>query len=376
MQIRLLMIEDSEDDTALIVRELRRGGFEPLFKRVDSAESMRAALDENKWDLVICDYSMPHFSGKDALKLLRDTGSDIPFIFVSGTIGEDTAVAALKEGAQDYVMKGHLKRLVPAILREMKEVEHQRQRSQLQREVQQLQKFESIGRLAGGIAHDFNNALGIISGFAEMGSEHASPESPIRDALDKIKEQAKRSAGLTAQLLAFASRQVLQPRRLDLNTLVSETAGLLRGAIGRHIEIKLLLAPEVHAILADPTQMEQVLMNLSINARDAMPKGGTLTIKTENVELKEGDPARHPASCKPGSYVLLQVADTGSGIDGAALDHIFEPFFTTKEAGKGTGLGLSTVYGIVNQHGGVVTVETTVGKGTTFRVLLPSAPPS
>ncbi|HEV2468265.1 MAG TPA: ATP-binding protein [Candidatus Sulfotelmatobacter sp.] len=376
MQIRLLMIEDSEDDAALILRELRRGGFEPQFKRVDSAESMRAALDEDNWDIVVCDYSMPHFSGKDALKLLRDTGSDIPFIFVSGTIGEDTAVAALKEGAQDYVMKGHLKRLVPAIMREMKEAEHQRQRRQLEREVQQLQKFESIGRLAGGIAHDFNNALGIISGFAEMGSEYASPESPIRDALDKIKDQAKRSAGLTAQLLAFASRQVLQPRRLDLNTLVTETAGLLRGAIGRHIEINLRLAPEVHPILADPTQIEQVLMNLSINARDVMPKGGTITIKTENVDLKENDPARHPASCKPGSYVLLEVTDTGSGIDAATLDHIFEPFFTTKEAGKGTGLGLSTVYGIVNQHGGVVTVETTVGKGTTFRVFLPSASPS
>ena len=373
MQIRLLMVEDSEDDAALIVRELRRGGFEPHFKRVQSAESMRAALDEEKWDLVICDYSMPHFSGKDALKLLRDTGSDIPFIFVSGTIGEDTAVAALKDGAQDYVMKGHLKRLIPAILRELQEVEHQRQRKQLEREVQQLQKFESIGRLAGGIAHDFNNALGIISGFAEMGSEYASPDSRIREALEKIQAQAKRSAGLTAQLLAFASRQVLQPRRLDINTLVAEMAGLLRGAIGRHIEIKLLLRPDVHAILADPTQIEQVLMNLSINARDAMPKGGTLSIKTENVELKKNDPERHPVSCKPGSYVLLEVTDTGTGIDAASLDHIFEPFFTTKEVGKGTGLGLSTVYGIVNQHEGVITVVTTVGAGTTFRVYLPAA---
>jgi len=366
------MVEDSEDDAALILRELRRGGFDPDFERVDSADALRTALGENRWDLVVCDHSMPHFSGKDALKLLRDGGSDVPFIFVSGTIGEDTAVAALKEGAQDYVMKGNLKRLVPAVMRELREIEHQRQHKRLEREVQQLQKFESIGRLAGGIAHDFNNSLGIITGWAEMGYQDAPADSPVRENFQKIKDQAKRSAGLTAQLLAFARRQVLQPRKIDLNQLISETTTLLRGAIGKQIEIKLFLSPDAAAVRADPTQIEQVLMNLSINARDAMANGGTLSIETQNVQIEEDDAGRFPTSCRPGNYVLLAVSDTGTGIDAETLEHIFEPFFTTKEAGKGTGLGLASVYGIVNQHGGAINVLTKVGEGTTFRVYLPA----
>ena len=369
-RVRVLMIEDSEDDAALVVRELQRGGFDPVFKRVESAEGMRSALHQERWDLVVCDYSMPHFSGKDALKLLRDTGSDIPFIFVSGTIGEDTAVAALKEGSQDYVMKGNLKRLVPAIRRELRELEHQRHRTRLEREVHQLQKFESIGRLAGGLAHDFNNTLGIIAGWAEMGYTDAPADSPLRENFRNIREQAKRSAGLTAQLLAFASRQVLQPRTLDLNKLVSETSGLLRGALGRQFEINLTLPPDIWAVRADPTQIEQVLMNLSLNARDAMPRGGNLSISTQNTEVKEND--LEPFSCKPGRYVMLEVSDTGMGIEPDVLEHIFEPYFTTKEPGKGTGLGLASVYGIVNQHGGVVNVETGVGRGTAFRVYLPA----
>lgn len=373
MKLRLLMVEDSEDDAQLILRELRRGGFDPDFRRVDSADGMRAALNEVKWDLVVCDYSMPHFSGKDALQLLRETGSDIPFIFVSGTIGEDTAVAALKDGSQDYVMKGNLKRLVPAISRELREVEQQRQHKRLEREIQQLQKFESIGRLAGGIAHDFNNSLGIITGWAEIGYQDSSPDSPLREHFQKIKEQAKRSAGLTAQLLAFARRQVLQPKNVDLKNLISDMAALLEGTIGKRVQISLFLAPNTSSVRADPTQIEQVLTNLSINARDAMPNGGTLSIETQNVEIKRDDAGRFPTSCKPGKYVLLAVSDTGTGIEAETLDHIFEPFFTTKEAGKGTGLGLASVYGIVNQHGGAINVLTKVGEGTTFRVYLPAA---
>ncbi len=371
-KLRVLMIEDSEDDAALIAREIRRGGFDPELERVYSGEALLAAIRIGKWDLVICDYSMPHFSGKEALKLLRETGSDVPFIFVSGTIGEDTAVAALKEGAQDYVMKANLKRLIPAIQRELREIEHQRHRKRLEREIQQLQKFESIGRLAGGLAHDFNNTLGVISGWAEMGSASASADTKAREAFHKIREQAKRSAGLTAQLLAFAKRQVLQPKTLDLNKLVSETAVLLRGTIGRHIEIKLMLAPDTRTVRADATQVEQVVMNLCINARDAMPQGGVLGIETKNVAITGNDSEQLPSSCKPGNYVLIAVSDTGTGIDAEALEHIFEPFFTTKEAGKGTGLGLATVYGIVNQHGGAINVFTKVGQGTVFRIYLPT----
>ena len=162
--LRVLIVEDSEDDTALLVRELGHGGYDVSFERVDSASAMSVALDKKEWDLVVCDYSMPHFSGSGALKLLREKGSELPFIYLSGTIGEETAVTALKEGAQDYLMKDNLKRLVPAIDRELREAELRRERKQLEIQVQRLQKFEAIGRLAGGMAHDFNNALGVILG--------------------------------------------------------------------------------------------------------------------------------------------------------------------------------------------------------------------
>jgi two-component system, cell cycle sensor histidine kinase and response regulator CckA len=368
--IRVLMVEDSEDDAALITRELRRGGYELESMRVDCEQAMLAALNQSKWDLVISDFSMPHFTGTDALKLLRASGSDVPLIFVSGTIGEDTAVAALKNGAQDYIMKGNLKRLLPAIQRELLEIAERQKRRQLELEVQRLQRFEGIGRLAGGIAHDFNNALGVIVGWAELGYEQAPADSPSREAFQNIRDQAKRSAGLTSQLLAFARRQVLQPRNLEVNKLLSETVDLLRSVMGKHIELKIFLTTGSNVVSADPTQLEQVIMNLCLNARDAMPKGGQLVIETQNVEFTE-EHHRLYSQAKPGNYLSIRVADTGTGMDAATLDRIFEPFFTTKEAGKGTGLGLATVYGIAQQHGGFVMVESELGRGTTFRVNLP-----
>jgi two-component system, cell cycle sensor histidine kinase and response regulator CckA len=368
--ICVLMVEDSEDDATLIARELRRGGYELTFTRVDSAETMHTALMRERWDLVICDYSMPHFTGLDALKLLRATGSGAPFIFVSGTIGEDTAVAALKQGAQDYILKDNLKRLIPAIQRELLEAKLRQERKQLEDEIQRLQKFEQIGRLAGGIAHDFNNALGVIVGWAQLGYELTSTGSPSREMFEKIREQAQRSTGLTSQLLAFARRQVLQPRNLDVNQLVSETVGLLRSVIGTQIELKVSLTEEARIVRADPTQLEQVLMNLCLNARDAMPRGGRLGIETQIVDVTD-EYGRLRSYAKPGKYVQLSVSDTGTGMDSATLDHIFEPFFTTKEPGKGTGLGLATVYGLVKQHGGFVTVYSEPGQGSTFHVHIP-----
>jgi two-component system cell cycle sensor histidine kinase/response regulator CckA len=370
--IRVLMVEDSEDDAALIAREIQRGGYELAFTRVDSEEGMRAALNEKVWDLVVCDYSMPHFSGSDALRLLRSTGAECPFIFVSGTIGEDTAVAALKQGAQDYVMKDNLKRLLPAIRRELFEAKQRIEFEGLEKEIERLQKFEGIGRLAGGVAHDFNNALGVIVGWAQLGYERAPIESPFRDMFQKIRDQAERSAGLTTQLLAFARRQVLQPRNLDLNILVSETLSLLRSVMGSPVEIVFTPGKEPHVVLVDPTQIEQVLTNLCLNARDAMPEGGHLTVETQRTEITEEFSQKH-SYATPGKYIVLTVSDTGTGMDTATLDHIFEPFFTTKPPGKGTGLGLATVYGITKQHGGFVTVHSEINKGTAFRIFLPAS---
>ena len=369
--LRALIVEDSEDDAALIVRELERGGFDVTHSRVDSPRAMNTALDSAKWDIVISDYSMPGFSGAEALKILRTRTSEIPFIYVSGTLGEDAAVAALKSGAQDYLVKGNLGRLVTAIERELRDVEANRERKRLEAQVYQLRRFEAIGRLAGGISHDFNNVIGAILGFAELGQEELAEDHPARKRFQKICDQAKRASGLTRQLLAFARRQVLQPQNLDVNRIVRETLSLLGTLLGENIHIELALLDDLAPAWADATQIEQVIMNLCLNARDAMPLGGRIAIRTQNFEIRAGDDLPH-SYYRPGKYVLITVADTGTGMDREMLEHIFEPFFTTKEVGKGTGLGLATVYGIVKQHGGIIDVQSERGTGTEFRVYLPA----
>jgi two-component system, cell cycle sensor histidine kinase and response regulator CckA len=368
--LRVLIIEDSEDDAVLIVRELEHGGFDVTHLRVDSAGAMRAALDAKRWDLVIGDHTMPGFSGIEAMNIFRERELEAPFIFVSGTLGEDAAVAALKSGAQDYVLKGNLKRLVPAIRRELREVEKRREHKRLELQVRLLQRFEALGRLAGGIAHDFNNMIGAILGWAEIGYEEAPSGTTTRERFRKIADQATRAAGLTRQILAFARRQFLEPRNIDLNLLVAECVNLLEKLIGGQVRVTAALASDLEAVWADPTQIEQVLTNLCLNARDAMPRGGNLRIETSKAEIAQvGDPLCKFA--KPGRYVLLSVSDTGAGMDAATLEHIFEPFFTTKGQGKGTGLGLATVYGIVKQHNGCIDVVSECNQGTTFRVYLP-----
>jgi two-component system cell cycle sensor histidine kinase/response regulator CckA len=370
--LRLLIVEDSEDDAALLLLELRRGGYDVVHARVDTATSLVSALEREKWDLVISDHSMPHFTGLDALRILRSRGSRIPFIFVSGTIGEETAVSALKDGAQDYLMKTNLKRLLPSVQRELREVEERQERERLERQVQQLHKFETIGRLAGGIAHDFNNVIGAILGWAELCSQETQPGTRMHERIHKIIDQSDRAAALTSQLLSFARRQFLQPKRIDLNAHALQNASLLRRIIGEHIAIRVETAKDLQVTLADPSQIDQVVMNLCLNARDAMPKGGTLVLETRNIEITE-EYCRQVPYAQPGSYVLLLVSDTGVGMDAETLEQIFEPFFTTKELGKGTGLGLATVYGIVKQHGGFLNVESEGGKGTTFRIYLPAS---
>jgi two-component system, cell cycle sensor histidine kinase and response regulator CckA len=370
--LRLLIVEDSEDDAALLLRELQRGGYDVVHERVDSPDALISALERQKWDLVVSDHSMPHFTGIDALHILRSKGLRVPFIFVSGTIGEETAVSALKDGAQDYLMKTNLKRLVPAVQRELREAEERHERERLERQVQQLHKFETIGRLAGGIAHDFNNVIGAILGWAELCSQETQPGTRIHERIHKIIDQAGRAAGLTSQLLSFARRQFLQPKRIDLNTHVLQNSSLLRRIIGENIAIRVQTAEDIHVILADPSQVDQVVMNLCLNARDAMPKGGRLLLETRNIEITK-EYCRQVPYAQPGSYVLFSVSDTGVGMDAETLEQIFEPFFTTKELGKGTGLGLATVYGIVKQHGGFLNVESEVGKGTTFRIYFPAS---
>ncbi len=244
------------------------------------------------------------------------------------------------------------------------------ERKQLEQQLQMAQKVEAIGRLSGGIAHDFNNILGVIIGYTEALQKRMQPENAFRDAIDEIQRAAKRAASLTQQLLAFSRKQVLEPKILDLNVVVRDMEKMLGSLLGEHIELALTLSESLGMVKADRTQLEQVILNLSVNARDAMPEGGKLTIETSEVEMNEADSAR-PAYLVPGSYVLLKVTDTGCGMTREVQAHIFEPFFTTKVKGKGTGLGLATVYGVVKQSGGYILVDSEPGKGATFDIYLP-----
>jgi PAS domain S-box-containing protein len=247
------------------------------------------------------------------------------------------------------------------------------ERQALEDQLRQAQKMEAVGRLAGGIAHDFNNILTAILGYAELLTGEIGEEEIARHDLEEIRKAAERAAGLTRQLLAFSRKQVLEPRVLEVNTVMASMDKMLRRLIGASVELVMALDPELGKIKADPGQLEQVLLNLAINARDAMLEGGTLTIETRNVELG-GDEAFGGVAVVPGSYVMLSVRDTGAGMDAGTRERLFEPFFTTKEEGKGTGLGLATVYGIVKQSGGYIRVDSEPGAGSTFRVYLPRVP--
>ena len=245
------------------------------------------------------------------------------------------------------------------------------ERRALEQQLRQAQKMEAIGRLAGGIAHDFNNLLMVISGYSEFLLEYLTPDAPLRTPAQEIANAAQRAASLTGQLLAFSRKQMLAPRVINLNAVVTENLKMLNRVIGEDIELVMVPGAELGAVKADPGQVEQVIMNLAVNARDAMPQGGKLIIETVNAKLDESY-ARFHAPVKPGEYVMLAISDTGSGMDAETQSHIFEPFFTTKGL-KGTGLGLSTVYGIVKQSGGYIWVDSELGKGTAFKIYLPLA---
>ena len=326
---------------------------------IESAEAVKGThyLDYVVWDdlplvhgtILPALYSSGHWEGELRFRH-RQTGKSLPMDFV---------------GFQVKDPQSGEPRFVATVSRDMTE------RRALEQQLQQAQKFEAFGQLAGGIAHDFNNVVGAILGWAELGEEQAaSGNATLENYFKKIHFQCDRVTALIQQLLAFARRQILEPRSLSLNQTVRDVINLLDKVIGKDIEIKTALEENLSVVRADPTQIEQVLMNLCINSRDAMPKGGRITIETHNVAFSEED-CRGASGLQPGLFAELRISDTGAGMDAATRERIFEPFFTTKGTGKGIGLGLATVYGIVKQHCGFILVESESGHGSTFRVFLP-----
>jgi len=495
----VLIVEDSEDDMLLLVRELRRGGYDPTFERVETAAAMRAALDQQKWDIVLSDYSMPRFSAPAALALLQDlsieSGLDLPFIIVSGAIGEETAVEAMRAGAHDYIKKDNLARLIPAIERELRDAEVRRQRRraeealreseeryreqaqqvqqiistvpegvllldagsrillanpaareylavlagaqvgeplthlggrplaellappprglwhevemddsarhrvfeviaqsieagsgiegwvlvvrdvteerEIQRAVQRQERLAAVGQLAAGIAHDFNNIMTSIMLYAGMMAGVPGLSSQDRKHMDIIRQQGLRATDLIQQILDFSRQSVMERHPLDLYPFMKELEKLLARTFPESVRLRLCCDHEEYLVNADLTRMQQVIMNLAINARDAMPEGGELGFELARFRLEPDDHPPRPGM-PPGEWVRIAVADTGTGIQAEILPRIFEPFFTTKPPGQGTGLGLAQVYGIVEQHDGHICVESQVGRGTTFTIYLPA----
>jgi len=312
----------------------------------------RSYLDEihARLKMKLTDHSLTIYE----VEAIRKDGSRVPIEVSSRLIYENGVPVAVQGSARDIT--------------ERKRAEEALRASQFQ--LQQSQKLEAIGQLAGGVAHDFNNMLTAIIGYTDLSLRRVGLENPIRRNLEETKKAAERAASLVRQLLAFSRKQILEPKVLDLNDVVKDMEKMLTRLIGENIKLATKLTDDLGSVKADPCQVEQIIVNLVVNARDAMPRGGKVTIETANITFDHQTVLRH-ISVKPGEYVMLAVSDTGSGMDQETQRRIFEPFFTTKDVGKGTGLGLSTVYGIVKQSGGNIWVYSEPGLGTMFKVYLP-----
>jgi two-component system, cell cycle sensor histidine kinase and response regulator CckA len=368
--LKILHLEDDPNDAVLVQATLETALIPCSIERVEDREGFLAALEQGGFDLIISDYALPLFDGFAAIALVRDRWPDLPIILVSGSLGEELAVDSLKNGATDYVLKQHLFRLPPAVRRAMQEVEERGERRRLEAHFIEAQKMDVIGQLVSGVAHDFNNILAVIIGYSDLITADLDLNSPLRKYIEEIRHSSERAAGLTRQLLVFGRKQTVVPVVLDLNDVVKDLEKMLRRLIDANIEMTIALGKKTGRVKADSGYVGQVLMNLVVNARDAMPNGGRLTIATNNVTLDEEYAQTHTGAVA-GDYVMLSVTDTGTGMTDEVKALLFEAFFTTKPLGKGTGLGLATCQTIVQQSGGHIGVYSEVNKGTTFKIYFP-----
>ena len=368
--LNILHLEDDPHDAELVHSALNAGGIPCAITNVHHESAFVAALEGGGVDLILSDYTLPGFDGMSAMRIANLGWPAIPLIFVSGTLGEERAVESLRSGATDYVLKGNLARLAPAVLRAMDEVEARAERGRLEAQVIEAQKMEVLGQLAAGVAHDFNNILAVIMGCSELITAGLARNSPLLLYSKEILHASERAAGLTRQLLVFSRKQTVQAAVLDLNEVVKYTDEMLRRLIDENITMKVVPEKAIGRVKADAGYIGQVLMNLVVNARDAMPTGGKLTVATHNVTVDERQ-AQSLTKDKPGNYVVLSVSDTGIGMSEEVKAHLFEAFFTTKPKDRGTGLGLATCRNIIEQSGGFIGFESELGKGTTFKVYFP-----
>ncbi|HTB60047.1 MAG TPA: response regulator [Polyangia bacterium] len=376
---RVMILDDSGSHAEMIVGVLEKAGWTVTTVRIGDEAAMREALARGPWDLVISDWSTRPFATPQALEVLRETGHDLPFIIVSSTIGESGVVEGLRADAQVHLLKPEAAGFGAAIARVLRDAKsrgaQQRTETALHRTEEQLrqaQRAESVGNLAAGVAHHFNNVLSVILGHGDLILAELSPADPLYAAIEQMRSAGQSAADLTRQLLAFSQQQFLQPRVMDLNQILAGLERMVRKVVGEHIDLIILSGTDLGLVNVDPVQMEQVIMSLAINARDAMPDGGQLTLETANASLDASSSAHHPGT-KPGPHVSLSFTDTGVGLTPEVRARIFEPYFMSKTPEWGTGLGLGTALGIVQQSGGSIFVTSEVGRGTTFKVCLPQA---
>ncbi len=352
----ILLLEDTDSDAELVERALLRGGLSFTLRRVENEHDFVRELREHTPDVVLADYRLPGFDGLAALRVVRESHPDLPFLVVSGTLGDEMAVEVLKLGATDYILKDRLGRLVPAILRARAEIGNRVARQRAESLLEQSRRIESLGRLAGTISHEFNNVLMIIQTSVTQLERGGEPVI-VAQLVKRIAEAVKRGRRITTDIARFTRPAQLNLQPLSVKAWASSFAADLRALLGVGIALDVEMPPEELEVRADQQQLEQVLTNLAVNARDAMFGGGRATLRIEEVALGDRQ------------YAEIVFEDTGTGIEPDVLEHVFEPMFTTKRAG--TGLGLAVCYQVIAAHGGQMYAESTPGVGSVFHVLLP-----